>query len=136
MILDKVIKGIGLIYLLWGGANLGILANALATGGEIPGIPGQDLPQLVYILDVIIIAFINSLSLAGGVGLILLRWWGRYIAIALAATAGIVSTLFLPQGFILIAVNLGIIYLLSTEEAKNLFTERKGKKEGGVVQQP
>ncbi len=137
MALKTVIQGLGVVYLVWGAANLGVLAYSLITGSRMPGLPVERDQPLLYLLDIIIILFINSLSVAAGVGLILRRWWGRYIAIALAATAGIVATLFLPQGFILIVINLGIIYLLSTEEAKNLFTERGGDKEGeGVVQKP
>ncbi len=113
---EKIVSILGMIYGGWGALNIVLGIYSLVGGAPLPGVQPE-----FQLLDTIIILFISGMSLMAGIGLILRRWWGRYVAMALAGVAAIVSSMFFPPGIVLAFINLGILYFLSTEEVKNLF---------------
>jgi len=113
----KIIYILGAIYCGWGFLNIVLGVYSLYSGFTLPGVAIE-----FQLLDTAIIIFISFMSLLAGVGMILLKWWGRYTAMGLAGVAAIVSGMFFPQGIVMAFINLGILYFLSTEEVKALFS--------------
>ena len=114
------------IYISWGFFIGYTLYQRIYLDIPLPGVVEVDeslISGLTYgVLDIIILIGIAILMFTSGIGLIKLRKWGYYSALSLAFIGGVVSTIYFPISIIGIIINLGIIWYLTRDNIKSLFT--------------